>query len=294
MQKVWAWLLRLLRRWSSGGAKNVMSFPQTTPVNSVRGGEEYWRLLTPLSSSGDIYEAEVSARAIVVGPDSDISKIDVTYYDVQNPNLANTASVSTDKPFIGRLDAFASENYQSGDRARVLISTSDLLPPAGFRPQGAGVADPLSIIQPNIDLLFYLNEEPTFIAPRTNTTYRTEQNPVDVLAPPNWVMFPFYGRRYANITMKNVLDFVTPTTVVVNVYGINFSNIISDPGLQDNGHQQELLATTTIVPFGVSGVTQSIQITNRAFDYLALSYDPSVAFPTRTSFVINAEVSDSV
>lgn len=271
-----------------------MSYPQTSAAQAIRNGQEYWRLFTPLDSSGDIYEAEVSARALVMGPESDISRAEVTYYDAQSANLVNCATISVDKPFIGRLDALASENYQTGDRARLLLSSIDLIPPPGFRPPSAGATDPLSIIPPNIDLLFYLNEEPTFIAPRANRVHLLEQLPA-LGSLPEWYMAPFYGRRFAEVTVKN-LGFLPQPAITVNIYGINFSNILADGALGDNGHQQELLATMALgAPALGAGITDSATIVNRAFDYLAVEIDPGGSvFPDIDSVVTHITVSDKI
>ncbi len=272
-----------------------MSFPQTSPVEAMRNGQEFWRLLTPLVSSGDIYEAEVSSRALVIGSDSDIARVNITYYDVQNANIANNASVSVDKPFVGRLDAIASQPYQSGDRARLLISTLDLVPPTGFRPPSAGEGDPVSIVQPYIDLLFYLREQPGFIAPRSNKVHLLEQLPLFTSTNPQWMLVPFYGRRFTEVTIKS-LGFVGQPAIDVNVYGINFSNVIADPVLADNGHQQELLGTMSLGAPGLgAGITDSLPITNRAFDYLAIEIDSSgAAFPDASSVVTHIVVSDKI
>jgi hypothetical protein len=95
--------------------------------------------------------------------------------------------------------------------------------------------------------------------------------------------------------MKSLGNFAQPP-VDVNVYGVNFSNIIADPFFADNGHQQEFLANVAFAApaLGV-GITDSVQITNRSFDYLIISYDPVAgSFPSFTSFTIIADVSDSI
>lgn len=272
-----------------------MSYPQSSVVEAIRQGQEYWRLFTPLVSSGDIYEAEVSSRALVIGSDSDIARANVIYYDIQNPNIANCASVSVDKPFLGRMDAIASQTYQSKDRARLLISTLDLMPPLGFRPPSAGDDDPLSIVQPYIDLLFYLGEQPGFIPPRSNKIHLLEQLPAFASTDPQWMLVPFYGRRFAEVTIKSLGLAVQPA-FDAKIYGINFSNVIADPALADNGHQQELLGTMSFgVPVLGAGITDSLSITNRAFDYLAIEIDSSgSAFPDAVSVITHIVTSDKI
>jgi hypothetical protein len=110
-------------------------------------------------------------------------------------------------------------------------------------------------------------------------------------------MFPFYGRRFAEITMKS-LGFAGQPPVTVDVWGINFSNNIRDPAIfTDTGHQEDLLATITFaVPAVGAGITKSITVTNRTYDYMAVRYRifGISAFPSRNSFIIHAVTSDTV
>lgn len=272
-----------------------MTFPQTSSIEAIRQGQEFWRLFTELESSGDIYESEQSSRAIVIGPNSDIARANVTYYDVQNNNIASNVSISVDKPLIGRLDALSSQTYQTGDRARILISSIDLAPPSGFRPPSAGVADPISQVTPKIDIYSYLNEQPGFIAPRTDRVHLFEQLPNFLSSAPQWYLVPFYGRRFAEITVKS-LGFLAQPALTVNIYGINFSNTIADASLADNGHQEELLATMSfIVPGLGAGITDSVAISNRAFDYLAVEIDSSATpYPDSSAVTTHITVSDKI
>ncbi len=248
-----------------------MAFPQSSAVLAVLNGQEYWRLFTPLVSSGDIYESEQSGRAFVIGPQSDVAQVGVTYFDPQTQTNANCVSISVDKPLIGRLDALGTQQYQSGDQARLLISTNDLLPPPGFRPPSAAVTDTVQTVQPRIDLFQYLSVEPDHIPPRANRVNLFESLP-GAATTGHWFLVPFYGRRFAEVTTKILAP--VPDPVTVDIKGINFSNIITsgvvaDPG---GGHQEVSLATY-VVPgpgLGGTGLGVSASIVDRAFDFLAI------------------------
>jgi len=274
-----------------------MSYPQTSPEQSVLNGQEYWRLFTPLGSSGDIYEADVSARAIVVGPQSDVSQFAVTYFDKQAPGGANSVNVGVDKPFVGRLDALANEIYQTGDRARLLISTNDLVPPAGFRPPSAGPGDVVEVIVPNIDALFYLTSEPGYPPQRTNRSHLFESLPGGGGAVADWFVVPFYGRRFAEITAKllGIPATVAGPPLDVDVFGVNFSNSIADPSVADTGHQEILLGTVSIPgPAALgAGTSGSIVVTNRAFDCLEVRLAYSSAHPAN-AFNLHITTSDKI
>ncbi len=273
-----------------------MTFPQTSAETAILNGQGYWRLFTPLESSGDIFESQVSARAVVVGPESDVSRINLTYYDQQSANAANQLCVSIDKPLVGRIDALFSTPYNSGDRARVLISAADLLPPSNYTPQGFDPAnDVLEIVQPRIDLYYYLNEQPDFIPPRSDRFHLFEALPFSgTFDETIWYVIPFYGRRFAECTFKS-LGVVTQPAVNVEVFGANFSNIIADAALADDGHQLESLGTVAIAPPALGlGITDSITVLNRAWDALVIEIDPTGTFPGPDSFVTHIVVSDKV
>jgi hypothetical protein len=271
-----------------------MSYPQTLVTDAIRGGQEVWRLFTQLGTSGDIYEADASGRALVVGPNSDIARINAVYYDQQNAGLANMLSISTDKPWVGRLDAYVPRKYNSGDQARILLSSIDLVPPPGFVPPSWVAPQPVELVPPFIDLLFYVDEEPSFVPPRADRTHLFEQLP-STAAVPQWFLVPFYGRRFAEVTGKS-LGFALQPAVTLSVYGINFSNVLPNAGLADNGHQQELLGSQGFAaPALGAGITDSVTITNRAFDYLAIEIDNGgVAFPDIVSFITHVTVSDRI
>lgn len=271
-----------------------MSFPQTSAVQAVLNGQEYWRLFTPLVSSGDIYESEQSGRAFVMGPQSDVAQVGVTYYDPQAPTNANCVAIGVDKPLIGRLDALGTQTYKSGDRARLLISTNDLIPPPGFRPPSALPADTVSTVQPKIDLFQYLSVEPTFIAPRSNRIHLFESLPAGPIPPGHWFLVPFYGRRFAEVTTKILAPVDTATTV--DIKGINFSNILGGFGPDPGGGHQEVSLASYVVPapgLGGTGLGVSAAITNRAFDYLAVKLTFGGGFGAN-SMTLHIVVSDKI
>lgn len=272
-----------------------MSYPQTRASDALDTGKQVWRLFTTLTSSGDIYESDLSSRALVIGPDSDIARVQATYYDQDAPNNAGSLSVSVTKPYIGRLDALASKTFKTGERARLFFTSIDLAPPQNFRPPGAGIADVIETVDPKIDLLFYLLEVPGYIAPRSDKSFLFEQLPAFTSLNPQWFLIPFYGRRFADIAIKS-LGFLGQPAVTIRVYGINFSNNIASGAAADNGHQEELLQTIAIgAPALGSGLTDTRTVSNRSFDYLAIEIDSAGSpFPDPTSITTHITVSDEI
>ena len=265
-----------------------MTFPQTTAINALRQGQEYWRLFTPVQT-GDVYEIEINARALVIGPQSDIAEAQIIYPDTQAPNNANVLKIGIDKPHIGRLDALAT-NYESGDLGRLLLSTNDLTPPPGYRPPSAGVGDVVEIIQPRIDVLAYTSNEPVYIPPRVDNVLLFEEVPT-LSGAAMWFIVPFYGRRFAEITIKS-LAYIGQPAITVNIAGLNFSNNLGPPVATDSGHQQEALGLLAFAaPAGV-GITHSLAVVNRSFDALGVQIIPPGPLPATDSIVTHIRTSD--
>ena len=272
-----------------------MGFPQSSAVQATKNLQEFWRLFTEVESSGDIYESEVSALAVVVGANSDIARYNASFYNKDSDGLVSTSAFSVDKPLVGRIDALASKIYSGGDRARVLLTLEDLAPPAGFRPPLAGDDDLLELVRPLVDIQYFLSNPPTVVPPRSDKEHLFEQVPSVTSKEPVWYLVPFYGRRFAEVTCKN-LGFVGSASVDVNIYGINFSNVIKDMSIADVGHQQILLDSLTLgVPALGDGISKSAAITNRSFDYLAVELDTAGAgFVDFNQVVTHISTSDKV
>jgi hypothetical protein len=244
-------------------AEAYMSFPQTQPLVAVQNGQDIWRLKTMINTPGDIYESDISARALVIGPNSDVARMKATYFDPLELDRTNVVEFSVDKPYIARLDARPAESYPTGDAARILFSTADLTFPGGFTPDFVPLRIPFarSIALPSLDVFVYMSEQPQFVAPRVDRAWQFDtSNPgVEQL----WYLVPFYGRRFLEITIAWAVGGANVPGRIA-VAGINFSNNITNPA----SHQQILLnsAIAPISPFFY--VNQ-----NLSFDYIGVAID---------------------
>lgn len=180
-----------------------MAFPQTRPSGQVIAGKPFWRLFTPLESSGDIYEADVSALAFVLGPESDLDAVELTYYDEDAPGKATSVTISKDKPMIGRLDAFVSRKYGTGQNGRILISPQNIIPQPAYEPIGFVAGDSVVIESSFIDVLQYFSKAPDIIPPRNDRTFLYQALPV-ISSQSVWFYLPYYGRRHAVFTTKDI------------------------------------------------------------------------------------------
>lgn len=204
-----------------------MAFPQPSADESCIQGKDFFRLNTPLTSPGDIYESQQSCRGFALGPDSDIANVRITYFDPQagleNPggvSNVNTFTLSPDRSFIGRLDAFSTTPQgdsgtkypQSNKAARVLISSLDIYDP-NYRPTASVPADDHFDIQaPILDVIQYFGDPPSLIPQRSDKIYRWRF--YDTIGGSQWIVVPFYGRKYACLQIMN-WNSIEPNSITV-------------------------------------------------------------------------------
>lgn len=174
-------------------------------VQAVLRSQEFYRLKQAVVSPGSIYELDESARAIYIGPDSDISEVQVTYYNPDEPLQLATATVSVNGPFIQRLDSLPKTVVSStGQPARLLVSPVDLVDNA-YAPPGS-LAHRRFNVQAMIDVIFSLREPSEVPAVRADRTLRFPAVPFNRGNSGGGgndgstdVLIPIYGRRLATV-----------------------------------------------------------------------------------------------
>ena len=209
-----------------------MSFPQTRAAEEVLNGKDLWRLHTPIDSNGDIYELDTSASMIAIGPDSDVVRVLVSYYDDQAPSKVNSLVVKTNEPFIGRLDALLATQYEvsttiGGDAlnfapmvGRVFVSPLDIiyqdyLPLSFVSPSESELLYPRT----NLDVLSYLSPPAASPRARRDRSLITTVTPLPVGFgdPRSFVVLPHYGRKLVTIRAS-----AGSPGSEMDVFGINF------------------------------------------------------------------------
>lgn len=208
--------------------------PQNRSVDAVLGGQEYWRLKTPLQWPGapnthlgaeGIFESEVGALAVAIGPDSDIANVQVTYFDgtVSSPNV-RSAIVSPDRSFVGRIDARMDVAYPECRRkGRILFHSRDIVPLSTWRPiDFAAGDDSIQFQRPVLDVIQYFSAPPSLIPQRSDRLFEFQY----LFPPPGgpgksaYLMIPAYGRKSGYFTFYNQDGIATVTT---SVRGVRFS-----------------------------------------------------------------------
>lgn len=180
-------------------------------VQSVLRSQEYFRLKRAIQGPGDIFELDESTKTIYLGPDSDIGEVLVTYFNPSEPLGLETAVVSVNGPFVGRVDTLPKTTVPStGQPARILLSPVDIVDNA-YTPPLDTVALRQFNIPALIDLIIAVKPINNVPEVRADRTYRFPSVPYDnINAPPpdpadndgsTLLIVPIYGRRMVTVTL---------------------------------------------------------------------------------------------
>jgi len=187
----------------------VVALQQQFSDIAVLKSQDIFRLNQMLESSGDIFEIVSSLKAIGLGPESDVADLVVTYFDAQQtPTNVNQALISPQSPFVGRLDALlATQIPATGTQARLQVTTRDLVDntyfPRTFDRTGPTQDLFIARIRPAIDLIGYFTEPPVLPAGRPDRAHLFPYLQTSPNTGVGWVIAPYYGRRFAHITLVN-------------------------------------------------------------------------------------------
>lgn len=193
-----------------------MAYPQPNADSYATKGYDFFRLNTPLVSPGDIYESQQGAVAFALGPESDVANVRINYYDDQVSTFLQQTSISNLRPFAGKIAARNSDAYMPAQRpGRILISPSDLYDPS-YVPSSFVPADQLIQFPPQLDVIQYFNNNAPAVSPsRIDKEYRLQNIPGTSRA---FFVVPFWGRRFAQITLLNN----TGNPINLNVAGVDY------------------------------------------------------------------------
>lgn len=264
-----------------------MSYPQPTASQEVLEGQEIYRLNTLLDSSGDAYELNVSAKAFAIGPESDVARARVTYFDPING--AQSFIVSVGCPWIGRIDALENENYPVGAvPGNIIVTPEDIVETKAtiISSQSAFLTNfsTISYIKPRLDLIAYLSEPRILPLKRADARYNGPLTITDVSdgsfsGDPNTsaILLPYYRRKYASIK----LAWGSTGTAVAAVYGLKF-RIAGTSGQALEMHEQIIANTNLTSAAELSLETRAS--TMGTWDYLMVTYrSPSSCYNAGSS-----------
>lgn len=254
-----------------------MSYPQPNSNQFATNGGGFFRLNTPLVSDGDIYESEQGAHGFAIGPDSDISRVTIAYFDPQQPQRQSLITVSPGRPFPGFVQAANSEGlYVPSNRpGRILMWPTDIFN-AQFQPEQGGIGTGrVDIEAPVLDIIEYFSPGPATPG-RIDKTYYMEIIPWQDGEGWYWVI-PFYGRKYASVGFSYPL--ATGQVVSLKLVGVTY--MLTDDG--GNAAIETILQDTVAVTAGYGNATgqgfrrEILASTDGMFDALYVKLTHSVA-----------------
>ncbi len=181
-----------------------MSYPQQDADQAVVKGADLFRLNTLLASPGDIYESSQGALAMALGPDSDIAEVNISYYDAQQPLGINNVVLSTTRSMVGKIDVNNTPAaYLPANRpGKILIAPANLWNPDFLPGEFDETHDTQILETPRLDVIQYFHDQPSLVPQRRDKTYTFQSVAVPAFAAARaYVTVPFYGRKYANITV---------------------------------------------------------------------------------------------
>lgn len=182
-----------------------MAYPQPDPNQYVLNGQEFFRLNTLLLSDGDIYESPQGSYGLAIGPDSDISKVNVAYFDAAQERFMNQVSISPSRPFPGRIPAANDSKYAPSARPGRLLFWPDEIYNEDYRPSDF---DPggcrLDAYTPVLDVVQYYSPLALSNGQRNDKEYYFQRLPWQTAR--YYILIPYYGRRYANVIISNETD----------------------------------------------------------------------------------------
>lgn len=195
------------------------------PTNAVKAGEEFFRLKREILTPGDIFEMDQAARAIYIGPQSDIAEVQVVYANPDEPLGLESAIVAVNGPLVGRVDALMAQKVSStGQPSRILISPVDIVKSDYVRPTNAVGGPPkrTSNVPVLIDVMCALKTLPAIPEVRADKTFRFPQVPFEAPAGAaandgsTDLVLPIYGRRMISVQIVSA----SGVSYIASFYGV--------------------------------------------------------------------------
>jgi len=203
-----------------------VSYPQPNADQYALNGYKFFRLNTPLISDGDMYESQQGAQGFAIGPDSDISKVNIGYFDDQVPRFLNQVAITPERAFPGFIAARNDTNYVPANRpGRILIWSDELYNPT-WSPSFIDIAGRIDFEVPVMDVVQYFAPAAQAMNQGRNDKeywYDFIPAPPSTFGSPNtWVLvIPFYGRRFFTMNFKSD-ETVQVADIDVSISGLHY------------------------------------------------------------------------
>lgn len=266
-----------------------MTYPQPNANKYALNGQSFFRLHTALATDGDIYQSEQGAHAFAVGPESDIARVNVAYYDEQQDRFMDQVVISPDRPFIGAIGAYNDKGYAPSSVPGRTLMWPDELYNTNWRPTNWEVAAVrVDFIAPVIDIVQYFSPGPITNGQRNDKVYHYERLPLNG-AEFYYLVVPWYGRRFASVKLYNDSGGNFSGWAIS---GLNYREVIDPLAPDDSATIKSIVASAA-----VNDATTSDNVvkasTSGMFDALLLQLVPGFACTTATKLMLDIITSDN-
>lgn len=257
-----------------------MSYPQPSADQYAIKGYQYFRLDTPLTSPGDIYESEQSGHGLAIGPNSDIANVNVAYFDDQiDDTFMNTTVISPNRAFVGRVDARNDVTYGPMARPGVILFWANDIYDPNYRPISKPAAfnpatDEIQFVPPQLDVIEYFKPVNSLGPSRIDKEFNFQN--YSVTAGTFYLVIPYYSRKYCYVEFTNK-DTVTPNTF--GIVGLNYA--ITQDDTPNPYHQETTILARAAVADGVSVTKIITAAATGMFDALVFSFSGTGPAPLR-------------
>ena len=197
-----------------------MSYPQQSSNAPVIRNENFWRFSTEIISAGDIYRSE-QGGTFSIGPDSDISRFKIAYWDEFVPNtFMNHATAEVGRPFsmdvVPRLD----RQYEPSKQPGTIFMWSDQLWDPSPLLADTDAYPGLLVVAPQLDIIQSFSKNLNLTSKRPDKKYVISGGSLSTAPASGWWLLPCYGRRRVTITPLAPVGGVAPDDF--NINGVNF------------------------------------------------------------------------
>jgi len=246
-----------------------VSYPPANPDQYALNGYKFFRLNTPLTSDGDMYESAQGAQGFAIGPDSDISKVNIGYFDDQVPRFLNQVAITPERAFPGFIAARNEVNYVPSNRpGRILIWSDELYNPT-WNPNFIDVAGRIDFEVPVLDVVqYFAPASQAMNQGRNDKEYWYDFIPAPRIDGPGvnaWTLvLPWYGRRYFNLCWEGGQQ---TAQIRLNVTGLHYK-----PGTANTAAIMTPLISVVVPAFTGSNVHTLLASVVGTYDALAITW----------------------
>lgn len=236
-----------------------MSYPQPSSEVAASSGADWFRIKTPVTSAGDIYESR-QGGVFTIGPESDFSRVNIAYYDANEATFLQTTQIEVGNPspvMQPRLD----QKYMPSAKAAKLLLWPDQHWYNNFVPASVIAGTTFINFPPVFDVIQTFAGTP----PITKRNDKTYDIPFNAELTDNVVVaIPYYGRRSMNCnlyydTSLGVVDVSYDITAVeyrpvsAGGWGVGAATINTLPGIPATGKfWSDILVAGANIPMRLS------------------------------------------